>query len=133
MCPLILNLYGHPLARLLWEKYQENALLKLGWEKVTSWECLFFHRAKQLFLSCYVDDYKMAGKKENIAPMWDSLQKEGIGLEPPVPLNQKVYLGCGHKVIEPNEALINQNFYHSTEFGKPTSSAGGPLEGSFTY
>jgi len=59
--PLELNLYGHPLAGLLWEKYQESILLKLGFEKVTSWECLYVHRDKQLFLSGYVDDYKMAG------------------------------------------------------------------------
>ena len=45
VCPLVLNLYGHPLAGLLWEKYQENALLRIGWEKVQSWECLYFHRS----------------------------------------------------------------------------------------
>ena len=124
------------------EKYQENALLKLGWEKVTSWECLYFHRAKQLFLSCYVDDYKMAGKKENIAPMWDSLRKEGIDIEPPVPVNQNVYLGCGQKVIKPNMALKAQK---REMFQRICASAtlvrlaslllpqGGPLVGSFTY
>ena len=62
--PLELNLYGHPLAGLLWEKFQEEILLKLGFEKVVSWECLYVHRQKQFFLSAYVDDYKMAGKKE---------------------------------------------------------------------
>ena len=55
--------YGHPLAGLLWELYQEEILLKVGFEKVKSWECLYVHREKQLFLSAYIDDYKMAGKK----------------------------------------------------------------------
>ena len=32
--PLERNLYGHPLAGLLWEKQSENFLLKYGWEKV---------------------------------------------------------------------------------------------------
>ena len=105
-------------------------MLNPGWPKVQYWECLYFHRAKQLFLSCYVDDYKMAGKKKNIAPMWDSLRKEGIDLEPPVALNQNVYVGCGQKVVEPNMALISQKremfqrICHSSEFGKPSSSAG---------
>ena len=31
--PLLLNLYGHPIAGLLWDKYQENKLFKLGFER----------------------------------------------------------------------------------------------------
>ena len=33
-------------------------------------ECLFVHRQEGLFLSVYVDDIKLAGKKQNIDPMW---------------------------------------------------------------
>ena len=61
--PLERNLYGHPLAGLLWERQFEKILLKHGWEKIPNWECLFVHRAKGLFLSVYVDDIKLAGKK----------------------------------------------------------------------
>ena len=61
---------GHPLAGLLWEPKFEGVLLKLGWEKVHNWECLFVHRKQGLFLSVYVDDIKMVGKKQNVAPMW---------------------------------------------------------------
>ena len=50
------NLYGHPLAGLLWERQFEKILLKHGWEKIPNWECLFVHREKGLFLSVYVDD-----------------------------------------------------------------------------
>ena len=32
------NLYGHPLAGLLWERQFEKILLKYGWEKVPNWE-----------------------------------------------------------------------------------------------
>ena len=49
--PLERNLYGHPLARLLWERQFEKILLKHGWEKIPNWECLFVHREKGLFLS----------------------------------------------------------------------------------
>ena len=41
------NLYGHPLAELLWERQFEKVLLKYGWEKVSNLECLFVHRQKK--------------------------------------------------------------------------------------
>ena len=63
------NLYGHPLEGLLWERQFEKILLKHGWEKIPNWECLFVHREKGLFLSVYVDDIKLAGKKQNLDPM----------------------------------------------------------------
>ena len=31
------NVYGHPLAGLLWERQFEEVLLELGWEKVANW------------------------------------------------------------------------------------------------
>ena len=69
------NLYGHPLTGLLWERQFEEALLELGWEKIPNWECMFVHRKQGLFLSVYVDDIKMAGKKQNLDPMWKKLWK----------------------------------------------------------
>ena len=74
--PLERNLYGHPLAGLLWERQFEKILLKHGWEKIPNWECLFVHREKGLFLSVYVDDIKLGGKKQNLDPMWKVLNKE---------------------------------------------------------
>ena len=68
--PLERNLYGHPLARMLWERQFDKILLKYGCEKVSNWECLFVHREKGLLLSVYADDIKLAGKKHNINPMW---------------------------------------------------------------
>ena len=43
------NLYGHPLAGLLWERQVEKILLRHGWEKIPNWECLFVHREKGSF------------------------------------------------------------------------------------
>ena len=68
--PLERNLYGHPLAGLLWVRQFEKVLLKHGWEKIPNWECLFVHREKGKFLFVHVDDIKLAGKKHNIDPMW---------------------------------------------------------------
>ena len=58
--PLERNLYGHPLAGLLWERQFEKVLLEHehGLEKVSNWECLFANREKGLCLSVYVDDLK---------------------------------------------------------------------------
>ena len=74
--PLERNLYGHPLAGLLCERQFEKILLQHGWEKVSKWECLLVQREKGLFLSVYVDDIKLAGKKQIIDPMWNVLNKE---------------------------------------------------------
>ena len=43
-----------------------------GWKKVSDWVQL----EKGLFLSVYVDDITLAGKKVNIDPMWKVLNKE---------------------------------------------------------
>ena len=68
--PLERNLYGHPLAGLLWERQKEKILLKHGWEKIPNCECLFVHRERGLLFSVYVDDIKWTGKKQNLDPMW---------------------------------------------------------------
>ena len=62
--PLERNLYGHPLEGLLWERQFEKVLLEQGREKFQHWECLLVNRARGLFLSVCVDDFKMAEKTE---------------------------------------------------------------------
>ena len=58
-----------------------------------NWERLFVHCEKGLFLSVYVDDIKLAGKKQNIDPMWKLLNKE-VDLGEPTFFLDDVYLGC---------------------------------------
>ena len=48
----------------------------LDGEKVPTWECLFVHRKQGLFLSVYVDDINMPGKKQNMAPMWKKIDQK---------------------------------------------------------
>ena len=85
------NLYGHPLAGLLWERQFEKILLKHGWEKIPNWECLFVHREKD-YSYVYVDDLELAGKKQNLGPMWKLLNKE-VDLAEPTSFIDHVYLG----------------------------------------
>ena len=70
-----------------------------GWEKVSNWVCIFVHREKGLFLSVYVDDIKLAGKKQNIDPMWKLLKKE-VDLGEPTSFLDHVYLGCTQRQCE---------------------------------
>ena len=74
--PLERNLYGHPLAGPLCERQFEQILLEHGWEKVPCWERSFVNREEGLFLSVYVDDIKMAGKKQNNCPTWKIIMKD---------------------------------------------------------
>ena len=106
------NLYGHPLAGLLWEKQFEKNLLKHGWEKIPNCECLFVHREKGLFLSVYVDDIKLAGKKHKIDPMWKVLNKE-VDLGEPTSFLDHVHLGCTQRQCQISKDIVD---YYRTMF-----------------
>ena len=109
VCRLRLNLYGHPLAGLHWEKHCQKAIFAAGFVKVQGHECLHVHREKQLFLSVYVDDFKMAGKTSNLSTMWETLGKK-IFLDPPVPLQSNVYLGSSQTPVEVPLKDLQQKF-----------------------
>ena len=68
-------------------------MFKMNWKRIPGWECLYVHRDLGLFLSVYVDDFKVVGRKENIPKMWKMLRKE-VDLEPETELSNNVYLGC---------------------------------------
>ena len=104
--PLERNLYGHPLAGLLWERQFEKILLQHGWEKMSNRECLFVHRQKGLFLSVYVDDIKLAGKEQNINPMWKVLNKE-VDLGEPTSFFDQAHLGCTQRQCEISKDIVD--------------------------
>ena len=68
---------------------------------------MFVHRRQGLFLSVYVDDIKMSGKKQNLAPMWKKLMKN-VDIDEPTPFLDHVCLGCTQRECKPNEAIIEQ-------------------------
>ena len=88
------NLHGHPLAGLFWERQFERVLLEHGWEKVPDWECLFVNR----------DDITMAGKQQNIDPMWKVLVKD-VDLGEPTSLLDHDHLGCTQRECETSKNL----------------------------
>ena len=84
----------------------EKIILKYGWEKVSNWECSFVHREKGLFLSVYVDDIKLAGKKQNINPMWKVLNKE-VDLGQPTSFLDHENLGCTQRHCEISKDIVD--------------------------
>ena len=96
---------------ILWQDYYGKGnfgkvLLQHGWEKVFNWECLFVHRQKGLFLSVYVEAIELAGKKQNINPMWKVLNKE-VELGAPTSFLDHVYLGCGQRQCEISKDIVD--------------------------
>ena len=61
---------------------------------------------KGLFLSVYVDDIKLADKKQNIDPMWKVLNKE-VDLGEPTSFLDHVYLGCTQRPCERSKDIVD--------------------------
>ena len=76
--------------------------------KIPNWECSFAHREKGLFLSVYVDDIKLAGKKQNLDPMWKVLNKE-VDLGEPTSFLDHVYLGCTQRQCQTSKDTVDNN------------------------
>ena len=102
--PLERNLYGHPLAGLLWERQFKKILLKHSWEKIPNWECLFVHRGKGLFLSVYVDDIKMAVKKHR-TDLENTHERSDLG-EPTSFLDHE-NLGCTQRECRASKDIVD--------------------------
>ena len=62
--------------------------------------------SKGLFLSVYVDDIKLAGKKQNVNPMWEVLNKE-VDLGEPTSFVDHVYLGCTQRQCETSKDIVD--------------------------
>ena len=73
--------------------------MKHGWEKIPNWECLFVHREKVLFFSVFVDDIKLAGKIQNLHPMWKVLNLTSF--------LDHVHLGCTQRQCEISKDIVD--------------------------
>ena len=106
--PLERNLYGHPLAGLLWERLFEKILSQHGWEKVSNWECLFVHRQKRVILICVCGTTsKWLERNKIIDPMWKVLNKE-VDLGKPTSLLDHVFLGCTQRQCEISKDAVDK-------------------------
>ena len=76
--------------------------------KIPKLECLFVHREKGFFLSVHVDDIKLAGKKQNLDPMWKVLNKE-VDLGEPTSFLDHVYLGCTQRQCQSSKDIVDND------------------------
>ena len=94
VCLMKKALYGHPDSGSFWEQHCKAQLEKVGFKLVANWNSCFKHEKLKLFLLVYVDDFKLAGPKKNLANGW-KLIKSVITIDEPRELNR--YLGCDHE------------------------------------
>ena len=91
VCRLKRALYGHPDAGTMWEDYADEHVRKIGFEPLgPEWPSCYYMKRLQLFLVIYVDDFKLAGPKKNIAEGW-KLLRQGLNIEDAKPWR---YSGC---------------------------------------
>ena len=86
---------------ILWQGcYGKGNLRKSYWHTVgkrfPNWECLFVNTETGLFLSVYVDNLKLVGKKQSINPTWKILNKE-VDLGETTSFLDHVYFGCAQR------------------------------------
>ena len=83
---LVLALYGHPDSGTCWERHCDTHLRKVGSKLVSEvWSSCNFHDKLMLLLVIYVDDFKLAGPRENLSEGWKIIQA-GLQMEQPTPL-----------------------------------------------
>ncbi|MFM7978520.1 MAG: reverse transcriptase domain-containing protein, partial [Candidatus Fonsibacter sp.] len=98
VCLMKKALYGHPDAGTYWEKKCDAHVKSVGFVPIgPEWPSCYYHAKLSLMLSVYVDDFKLAGPKNNILAGWKTL-REGLHIEPEQRVDDKgaVYLGCRH-------------------------------------
>ena len=68
----------------------------------------------------YVDDIKLAGKKQNLDPMWKVLNKE-VDLGEPTSFLDHIYLGCTQRKCEISKDIVDN---YRTMFESRISAGG---------
>ena len=113
------SLYGHPDSGTNWEEYADSHIQSVGFKPISQeksvWPSCYYHEKLRLMLVVYVDDFKLAGPKENMAQGWALLRGEtaqavgakarskdgpkGLGIEPEATISETgtTFLGCIQK------------------------------------
>ena len=88
----MLTLYGRPDSGTFWEAYCDGKVKVIGFRSFgAEWPSVYFHDRLRLLLTTYVDDFKLAGPKGNLAEGWKLLRSSlDIGPE----ADTGMYLGC---------------------------------------
>ncbi len=89
----LLALYGHPDSITLWVKHRDESMEKTQLKLVQGRASCFMHVGLRVFLTIYVDDFKMAGPFENMDKAW---KMTGSVIKLGKPTTAVKYLGCKH-------------------------------------
>ena len=91
-----------------------------GLRRTSSWRSICWNpgqngRCTQIIensqIGMYVDDIKLAWKKQNINPMWKVLKK-GVDLGEPTSFLDHVYLGCTQRQCEISKDIVDNSQNH---------------------
>ena len=102
------NRCGHPLAGLLWERQFEKSSVGALLGQILIGNASSYTVTKGLFLSVYVNDINLAGKKQNIDPMWQVLNTQ-VDLGEPTSFLNHVYLRCTRRHCETRKHIVDNN------------------------
>ena len=96
---------------ILWQDfYGKGNLRKSYWNmarrKFQIGNVYSYNVKKGLFLPVYVEDIKLAGKKQNLDPMWKLLNKE-VDLGEPTSFLDHVYLGCTQRQCQISKDVVD--------------------------
>ena len=72
--PLRLALFGHPDAGGRWEAHCEGKILALGFVKIAGEWKRNVHPQKRAVLLVYVNDFKLAARREHHDELWKALR-----------------------------------------------------------
>ena len=107
--PLERNLYGHPVAGLLWGRQFEKILLKYGWEKVSNWECLFVHREKGSYLCMWMTSNWLERNKTLIRCGKYSIKNKEVDLGEPTSFLDYVNQECTQRQCEISKDIVDNH------------------------
>ena len=91
-----------PISRIVVGKTVWRNSIGIWMGKVQNWECLFVHRKQGLFLLVHVDDTQIAGRKQNLSPVWKNWWN-WLTWE-----NHQVFLGCTQRDCKSVDSIIEE-------------------------
>ena len=104
--PLERNLYGHPLAGLLWERQFEKILLKHGWEKFQIGNAYSLTERKDYSCLCSWTISKWQERNKTLIRCGKVLNKE-IDLGEITSFLEHVYFGCTQRQCQVSKDIVD--------------------------
>ena len=102
--PLARNLYGHPLAGLLWERQFEKVPKEHGWENFYL-GMFICHPSKRTILLSVGGRYQKCRKTANLGPTWKFLLKD-VDLEEATSFLDHENFGCTQRECKISNDIV---------------------------